>query len=123
MVRSALADVVGPRGTARLAAVEGYSVGGKTGTAQRVDPRGGYTPGKYVVSFVGFLPAENPEFVGLIIVDDATSLNTRNYGGLVAAPIFSRVAERVARYLDIPPTAPPSILADLALDPARSRNP
>jgi cell division protein FtsI/penicillin-binding protein 2 len=117
LVRAALADVVRPGGTARLAAVEGYSVGGKTGTAQRVDPEGGYTPGKYVVSFCGFLPSENPEFVGLIIVDDATTLTVRNYGGLVAAPIFSRVAERVARYLDIPPTAEESILASGPAEP------
>ena len=110
-VRLALADVVGPRGTARLAAVQGYTVGGKTGTAQRVDPQGGYTPGKYVVSFCGFLPAENPEFVGLILVDDASNLTTRNYGGLVAAPIFSRVAERAARYLDLVPNSTQDIFA------------
>lgn len=110
-VRDALADVVGPRGTARLAAVQGHKVGGKTGTAQRVDPRGGYTPDKYVVSFCGFLPADNPEFVGLILVDDATNLTTRNYGGLVAAPIFSRVAERTARYLDLIPTSTQDIFA------------
>lgn len=102
-VKAAMADVVGPQGTAKLAAVAGYTVGGKTGTAQRVDPRGGYTPGKYVVSFCGFLPVSKPEFVCMILVDDATTLTTRNYGGLVAAPIFSRVAEKVARYLDIPP--------------------
>ncbi|MCX7713842.1 MAG: penicillin-binding protein 2 [Chthoniobacterales bacterium] len=103
MVKAAMADVVGPQGTAKLAAVAGFRVGGKTGTAQRVDPRGGYTPGKYVVSFCGFLPVGDPEFVCLIMVDDAKTLTTRNYGGLVAAPIFSRVAEKVARYLDIVP--------------------
>ena len=110
-VRAALADVVGPSGTARLAAVQGYQVGGKTGTAQRVDPQGGYTPGKYVVSFCGFLPANDPEFVGLILVDDASNLTTRNYGGLVAAPIFSRVAERTARYLDLIPDSTQDIFA------------
>ncbi len=113
-VRLALKDVVGPTGTARQAAVQGFTVGGKTGTAQRVDPKGGYTPGKYVVSFCGFLPAESPEFTGYIIVDDATTLQTRNYGGLVAAPIFSRVAERAARYLDLQPTVQDSILATAA---------
>ena len=110
MVRSALADVVGDEGTARLAAVQGYTVGGKTGTAQRVDPKGGYTPNKYVVSFCGFLPADKPEFTPLIIVDDPSHLQTKTYGGLVAAPIFSRVSERAARYLDIPTTINESIL-------------
>lgn len=107
-VNAALTEVVGPRGTAPLAKVAGFSVAGKTGTAQRVDPRGGYTPGKYVVSFVGYLPAEDPEFVAAIIIDDATNLKVRNYGGLVAAPVFSRVAERTARYLDLIPPPPPA---------------
>lgn len=108
-VNAALTEVV-LRGTAPLARVEGFAVAGKTGTAQRVDPKGGYTPGKYVVSFCGYLPAENPEFVGIIMVDDATSLKTRNYGGLVAAPIFSRVAERTARYLDLQPQVEQTLL-------------
>lgn len=105
-VNLALIDVVSPKGTASLAKVDGFQVGGKTGTAQRVDPKGGYTPGKYVVSFCGYMPAENPEFVGLVIVDDPQTSAGMNYGGLVAAPIFSRVAEKVARYLDLQPTQP-----------------
>lgn len=103
MVRDALTEVVSPRGTAILASVQGFSVAGKTGTAQRVDPRGGYTPGKYVVSFVGFLPAEEPEIAASIIVDDASVAPGANYGGTVAAPIFSRVAEKAARHLDLVP--------------------
>lgn len=99
----ALIEVVSPRGTAPLAGVAGFSVAGKTGTAQRVDPQGGYTPGKYVVSFIGFMPAEDPAFVGLVVVDDATVSNGLNYGGLVAAPIFSRIGEKVARHLDLVP--------------------
>ncbi|MFV0415526.1 MAG: peptidoglycan D,D-transpeptidase FtsI family protein [Chthoniobacterales bacterium] len=110
-VRAALNEVVSTRGTAPLAHVEGYQVAGKTGTAQRVDPKGGYTPGKYVVSFAGFLPADKPEILGYVVVDDAKSLNVKNYGGLVAAPIFSRIAERSARYLDIPPALPALPLA------------
>jgi len=102
-VKNALADVVSPNGTAPLAGVSGFGVAGKTGTAQRVDPNGGYTPGKYVVSFVGFMPADDPAFVGLVVVDDATVTGGLNYGGLVAAPIFSRVAEKVARHLDLVP--------------------
>ncbi len=103
LINEALADVVGDRGTARLAAVPGYRVAGKTGTAQRVDPNGGYTPGKYVVSFLGYMPVEDPAFVCLVLVDDAQIPSNLNYGGLVAAPIFARIAERTARYLDLPP--------------------
>ena len=82
----------------------GFTIAGKTGTAQKVDPRGGYEKGKYVVSFAGYLPAEHPEFVGLVVLDDAhTSKPELNYGGLVAGPIFSRLAEKAARYLDLEP--------------------
>ncbi len=102
-VSHALTEVVSEHGTASLAKVNGYSVAGKTGTAQKVDPKGGYTPGKYVVSFVGYMPAEDPRFVCLIIIDDAKISSGLNYGGLVAAPIFSRVAEKAARYLDLTP--------------------
>jgi cell division protein FtsI/penicillin-binding protein 2 len=69
-----------------------------------VDPKGGYEHGKYVVSFSGYLPAENPQFVGLVVLDDAKTSNPElNYGGLVAGPIFARVAEKAARYLDLQP--------------------
>jgi cell division protein FtsI/penicillin-binding protein 2 len=103
-IRTALRDVVSDRGTAAAAAVPGFTIGGKTGTAQKVDPKGGYEQGKYVVSFSGYLPAENPEFVGLVVLDDAHTKNPElNYGGLVAAPIFARIAEKAARYLDLEP--------------------
>ncbi len=103
-VGGALTEVVGERGTAALARVSGFTVAGKTGTAQKVDPRGGYAAGKYVVSFVGYMPAEDPRFVCLILIDNAKISSGLNYGGLVAAPIFSRVAEKAARYLDLVPT-------------------
>jgi cell division protein FtsI/penicillin-binding protein 2 len=103
-IGNALRGVVSDRGTAAAAAVPGFTICGKTGTAQRVDPKGGYTHGKYVVSFAGYLPAENPEFVGLVVLDDAhTTKPELNYGGLVAGPIFSRIAEKAARYLDLEP--------------------
>ena len=77
---------------------------GKTGTAQKVDPHGGYEHGKYVVSFTGYLPSDHPEFVGLVVLDDAKTANPElNYGGLVAGPIFARIAEKAARYLDLQP--------------------
>jgi len=103
-VADALSGVTTQGGTAKLASVPGYSVAGKTGTAQRVDPKGGYTPGKYVVSFVGFMPAEDPAFVCLVMIDDAKIAPGINYGGLVAAPIFARVGEKSARYLNLVPT-------------------
>jgi cell division protein FtsI (penicillin-binding protein 3) len=103
-VVTALRGVVSDRGTAAAAAVPGFTIAGKTGTAQKVDPHGGYEHGKYVVSFTGFLPADHPEFVGLVVLDDAkTSKPELNYGGLVAGPIFSRIAEKAARYLDLAP--------------------
>jgi len=103
LVNESLAEVVSPRGTAILAKVDGFRVAGKTGTAQKVDPAGGYTPDKYVVSFVGYMPAEDPAFVGIVMIDDASIPSNLNYGGLVAAPIFSRIADRAARYLDLQP--------------------
>jgi cell division protein FtsI/penicillin-binding protein 2 len=103
-IGDALRGVVSDSGTAAAAAVPGFTIAGKTGTAQKVDPRGGYEEGKYVVSFAGYLPAEHPEFVGLVVLDDAhTSKPELNYGGLVAGPIFSRLAEKAARYLDLEP--------------------
>src|SRR5438093_1281130 len=103
-IGDALRGVVSDNGTAAAAAVPGFIIAGKTGTAQKVDPRGGYEEGKYVVSFAGYLPAEHPEFVGLVVLDDAhTSKPELNYGGLVAGPIFSHLAEKAARYLDLEP--------------------
>src|SRR5947209_10655023 len=103
-IGEALRGVVSDSGTAAAAAVPGFTIAGKTGTAQKVDPRGGYEEGKYVVSFAGYLPADHPEFVGLVVLDDAhTSKPELNYGGLVAGPIFSRLAEKAARYLDLEP--------------------
>ena len=102
-VRDALKNVVSEHGTAMLAKVSGFQVAGKTGTAQKMDPKGGYMQGKYVVSFLGFLPADNPEFVCLVMLDDAKTTSEQNYGGLVAAPIFSRIAEKTARYLNLQP--------------------
>jgi cell division protein FtsI/penicillin-binding protein 2 len=102
-VSNALRGVVSERGTAVGAAVPGFTICGKTGTAQKVDPKGGYEHGKYVVSFSGFLPADHPQFVGLVVLDDAKTKAELNYGGTVAGPIFSRVAEKAARYLDLEP--------------------
>jgi cell division protein FtsI/penicillin-binding protein 2 len=89
-------------GTGKMAEVKGYEIAGKTGTAQKVIPgRRGYAPGKYVASFVGFAPADNPRIVVLVVVDEP-----RNgyFGGVVAAPAFARITERVLVYLGVPAT-------------------
>jgi cell division protein FtsI/penicillin-binding protein 2 len=102
-IRMALAKVVSTKGTAALAAVPGFTVAGKTGTAQKVDPKGGYAPGKYVVSFVGFMPAENPQFACLVMLDDARVSSEMNYGGTICAPVFRQIAEKTARYMNLEP--------------------
>jgi len=75
-LKKALVDVVGGAGgTGGKAKVSGFTVAGKTGTAQKVDPKsGGYEHGKYIVSFSGFLPAERPEFVGFVVLDEAQTV-------------------------------------------------
>jgi cell division protein FtsI/penicillin-binding protein 2 len=120
-MRNALEGVAAPGGTAKQAAVKGYRVGGKTGTAQKVDPKnGGYLHGKYIVSFVGFLPAENPEIVCLVLLDNAQAKPNENFGGQVAGPVFSRIAEQAAKYLGIEPSgAPISAPAKLAVGNSR----
>ena len=100
-IATALQKVVSKEGTAPLAAIDGFTVAGKTGTAQKVGPHGGYLNDRYIVSFAGFFPAEHPRLTGLVIVDDAKIGAAANYGGLVAAPIFSHIGGRAARYLDI----------------------
>jgi cell division protein FtsI (penicillin-binding protein 3)/stage V sporulation protein D (sporulation-specific penicillin-binding protein) len=104
-VATALRGVVSDKGTAAAAAVQGFTIAGKTGTAQKALEGGvGYENGKYIVSFTGFMPAERPAFVGLVVLDDAkTKTPEENYGGKVAGPIFSRIAEKAARYLDLEP--------------------
>ena len=102
-IGTALRGVVSDRGTAAAAAVPGFTIAGKTGTAQKVGPHGGYEKGKEVVSFCGYLPADHPEFVGFVVLDDAQTKPEQNYGGQVAGPIFSHIAEKAARYLDLEP--------------------
>lgn len=102
-IGTALRGVVSDRGTAAAAAVPGFIIAGKTGTAERVNPHGGYDRDKFVVSFVGYLPADHPEFVGLVVIDDAQTTPELNYGGQVAGPVFSRIAEKAARYMDLQP--------------------
>jgi cell division protein FtsI (penicillin-binding protein 3) len=89
-------------GTARKAAVPGYHVAGKTGTSQKwID--GQYSHSKYFASFIGFAPANDPAFILLVTLDEP---HGNIYGGHVAAPAFSDIAQKTLRYFDIPPTKP-----------------
>ena len=91
-------------GTAGRAAVKGYRVAGKTGTAQKIDPlTRAYSPTLFVASFVGYVPAENPRLAVLVILDEP---QTQSWGGVVAAPVFRRVVERVLPYLGVPNESP-----------------
>lgn len=105
-MRIALGKVVLPGGTATLAAVPGFHVAGKTGTVLKHNPKGGYYGNKYIVSFVGMMPAEKPAFVCLVVLDDPGKPQGRILGGLIAAPIFSRIAARAAVYMNLQPTEP-----------------
>jgi cell division protein FtsI (penicillin-binding protein 3) len=97
-----LKDVVA-EGTGQYAAMPGYQVAGKTGTAQKPDSRGGYATGRYVASFVGIVPASRPRFVVLVTVDEPQG---GIWGGVVAAPAFQQIARFDLQYLEVPPDAP-----------------
>ncbi len=96
-VRDALEKVVS-YGTGRNAYIDGYRVGGKTGTAQKVE-NGRYMVGNYITSFIGFLPADDPEVVVYIAIDNAKGVT--QYGGTVAAPIARQVLLDSINALDI----------------------
>lgn len=106
-------------GTAKAAAIEGYEVAGKTGTAQKlVDGR--YSKRHHVGSFVGFFPASDPQVVITVIVDDARLPGGRiNYGSAVAVPAFRRIAEQLISYLDIKPVVTPETRPRLAMEGLR----
>ena len=87
-------------GTARRAILDGYTVAGKTGTAQKVDPAtGGYSKTKYVASFIGFSPVNSPAITIAVILDSPIGLHQ---GGQVCAPVFKRIAQQVLEYLHVP---------------------
>jgi cell division protein FtsI (penicillin-binding protein 3)/stage V sporulation protein D (sporulation-specific penicillin-binding protein) len=98
-LRRMLQGVVSDQGTAQLAAVPGYTVAGKTGTAQKPGPNG-YIPGAYVATFVGMVPALHPRLVVLVSVDQPRG---GIYGGTVAAPAFEQIASFDLQYLEVPP--------------------
>jgi cell division protein FtsI/penicillin-binding protein 2 len=94
-----LKGVVSDVGTAAAAEIPGYTVAGKTGTAQKPGPHG-YEPGKYVATFVGMVPASNPRLVVLVSVDEPARAI---FGGVVSAPAFAQIASFDLQYLEVPP--------------------
>jgi cell division protein FtsI (penicillin-binding protein 3) len=99
-VQQMMRTVVMEGGTGENAALDGYPVCGKTGTAQKVGEDGGYAKGKYIASFIGFAPAQNPEAVILVVIDEPES---RYYGGEVAAPAFKKIANETLHYKNVVP--------------------
>ena len=95
------AVVSGEHGTAKLAQVAGYRVGGKTGTAYKVENGRYAMPRKYIGSFVGMVPMSNPRFIIAVMIDEPTALG--HFGGTVAAPTFAALAANALRALNIPP--------------------
>ncbi len=89
------------KGTAKRAQLEGYTAAGKTGTAQKIDPKTrAYSKTKHVASFVGFAPVENPSVVIVVVVDEPIGAY---HGGDVAAPIFREIADQILPYLSVRP--------------------
>ncbi|WP_312318426.1 penicillin-binding transpeptidase domain-containing protein [Stenotrophomonas sp.] len=96
----AMMETVVTQGGAKGAAVLGYHVAGKTGTARKAGP-GGYVPGHYNSLFAGVVPASNPRFATVIVINDPQA--GKYYGGLVSAPVFHNVMEGALRLMDVPP--------------------
>jgi cell division protein FtsI (penicillin-binding protein 3) len=100
--------VIGPGGTAERAAIAGVRVAGKTGTAQKVE-NGRYSTDHWLSSFAGFLPADDPRLVIVVVIDEPRE---HHYGGVVAAPVFQRIAEASLDYLHVhrPAVAEPELI-------------
>ena len=107
-------------GTGKAASVIGYTTGGKTGTAQKIDPvTHRYSHGRYAAWFAGFVPADDPALVIVVMVDEPEGAH--RHGGDVSAPVFSRVAEPVLRYLGVLPDRDRSLIVDPVLHASSPR--
>jgi cell division protein FtsI (penicillin-binding protein 3) len=103
-MREMMLGVAAPGGTARRAAIKGFSVAGKTGTAQK-SVNGSYAPGLYRATFCGIVPAGDPRLVVLVTLDfDACT--RYHQGGNSAGPVFKRITESALRYLMVTPDRP-----------------
>ncbi|HKO04786.1 MAG TPA: penicillin-binding transpeptidase domain-containing protein, partial [Candidatus Acidoferrales bacterium] len=100
-------------GTGKMARLEGYTVAGKTGTAQKIDPATGrYSSRDYIASFVGFAPVNSPAITVLVVLDSPVG---GHMGGSVAAPVFREVTQQTLSYLRVPPDIPTTVPAEHAL--------
>ncbi|MCX7819382.1 MAG: penicillin-binding protein 2 [Kiritimatiellae bacterium] len=110
-----LVGVTAPEGTGRRAAVPGYRVAGKTGTAIKAGV-GGYDHHRNIASFMGLIPADSPALGIIVVVDEPQPEHT---GGVVAAPVFRQIAQDVVRYLGIPPSEParPAVAPGIEMPP------
>ena len=106
-VRAMLAGVLEPGGTATQAALKDYEAGGKTGTAHKVKPGGGYDRNRFVASFLGLAPLEKPRLVVLVVIDEPRH---GHYGGTVAAPVFREICQKTLNFLNVPPEAHPDTM-------------
>lgn len=104
-MRNALATVMGPNATGRRGNVPGFRTGGKTGTARKIE-NGYYLKDRYAVSFAGMLPIDDPAFVCVVVIDDPRTDKVKIGGGTVAAPVWKRIAQRTAAYMNLTPTEP-----------------
>ncbi|MBH0186399.1 MAG: hypothetical protein HP477_13580 [Nitrospira sp.] len=101
---TAILEGVVTDGTGGKAAIAGFRVAGKTGTAQKIDPRTGrYSASQFVSSFVGYVPANNPRLAMIVVIDEPRG---ESWGGTVAAPVFNRVGEQVLNYLGVSSNVP-----------------
>ncbi len=100
-----LLEQVVATGGGQLAGVKGYRIAGKTGTAQKIREDGaGYMEGRYIASFCGFAPVENPRFTVLVMIDDPSGLF---YGGQIAAPVAGEIFSQLFRYYHVEPSSDP----------------
>ncbi len=100
-IKNILSSAVEEGGTGEKAALIGYKVAGKTGTAQKVEFRKkGYSPDKRISSFMGFVPVDNPELAIIVIIDEPRGIK---YGGIVAAPVFKSIAYQCLSTMNLPP--------------------
>ncbi len=102
-LKEILQTVVLPGGTGVNAALQGYTVCGKTGTARKIDENGRYSDDRHVASFIGFAPADKPQIAVLVVIDEPRG---QMYGGAVAAPVFRKIAQSTLNYLNVPPQRP-----------------
>jgi cell division protein FtsI (penicillin-binding protein 3) len=100
-IRGMLKTAVGEKGTGKRAMIDGYSVGGKTGTVHKVKASGGYDPHRYMSVFAGLSPVDDPRLVTIVVIDEPREGDY--FGGLVAAPVFSEVTGNALRLLQVTP--------------------